>query len=119
MLGTPCTDSVGVIATVADQPLEGDTVEERLGLWAVGGLARRQQVAQRSAATIHQRVDLGGQAAARSAEVLLAAPSGPLAKRCALVMVASTITVSSASSGTPAVNNASQMPCCDQRRKRQ
>ncbi|MFZ1430963.1 MAG: hypothetical protein WAS21_29900, partial [Geminicoccaceae bacterium] len=41
-----------------------------------------------------------------------------LAKRCALVIVASTITVSSTSSGTPAVNGASQMPCCDQRRKR-
>ena len=28
--GTPCTDSVGVIATLAVQPLKGDTVEGRL-----------------------------------------------------------------------------------------
>ena len=43
-------------ASPADQALE-----QRLDMAAVGGLARRRQIAQRSAATIHQGVDLGGQ----------------------------------------------------------
>src|SRR4051794_34258985 len=40
-LGAPSADGIGVVAAIADQPLELDPVEQRFGARAIGGLARR------------------------------------------------------------------------------
>src|SRR4051794_25373042 len=94
VLGAPGADGIGVVGAVADEPGERYALEQRLGMAAVRGLARRQQVAQGPAATVGQDVDLGGQPATRPAEILLAAAASTAgeALRLALIKVAAHVT---------------------------
>jgi hypothetical protein len=68
----PVAQLVGAVAAVADQSLEGQALEQGPGLAVVGRLAGRQQEAQGPTEPVDDRVDLGGQATARTAERLLA-----------------------------------------------
>jgi hypothetical protein len=60
---------VGVISAVGDHPLHPDSVfNEQVGAPDVGGVARRQDEAERPADDIHERMDLGRTTAPRDAD---------------------------------------------------
>jgi hypothetical protein len=74
-----CPEPIAVEGFVADQRLDRDAVQQRLGADAVVALAGQQHEAREVAECVDQNHDLGGQAAARPADGLILSP--PL-RRC-------------------------------------
>ena len=69
----------GVIPLIGDDLLDGQVLEQRLGLGDIVHLPSRQEASHRVAAGVDDRVDLGTQATARAPErlgaVFFAAPA--------------------------------------------
>ena len=93
--------------------------QERFCLRAVAVLARGRVDADWQAERVDNRVQLGGQAAARAADGgSLSPPFAPVASAWTLEMVLSIRTYSKSGVSASAWNNRSHTPACDQRRNR-
>jgi len=81
------SDAIGVIAPVGDEPLHACGMPDQLiGRLHVGGVAGRQDQAERPAENIDERVDLGRPAATRDANCVgFRPPFPPPAQRWALM----------------------------------
>ncbi len=71
-LGDLFADGVGIVTTICEEGLDlvADHAEQRRKAMHIVGLARRQYEAEREAPGIASGVELGGEAAARSAKRL-------------------------------------------------
>ena len=88
-----CAKAIGIKAPIGEQVFEGKTADQALSLANVVDLACGQDEAERVAEGIDADVDLGAQAAARTADRLIFAPPfwAPDACWCARTMVESMI----------------------------
>lgn len=110
-------DGVAVVSLVGQHMASAKVFQQWFGLGAVGGIAGRQDEAQRIAQRIAQGMDFGRQAAARAANGLrlLIPPFAPALCWCARTMVASIMTNSKSGSSLKALKRLSQTPFSDQR----
>src|SRR4028119_1215639 len=112
-------EPVGVEGFVAEQGAEGDTLDQRLHADAVVALAGQQKEAHQGAESVDEGEDLGGQAAARAADGLIAGPPlAPLAFWWAVTMVPSIRAYSKSGSSDRHVKTRSNTPPFTQRRNR-
>jgi curved DNA-binding protein CbpA len=110
---------VGVIGGIGDDDIGGHAVDERSGLRSITGLAGGEDEAHRAAQAANGEMDLGGQAAARASDGLIASP--PFApQECwwARTMVESTIKYSKSGSSDSASKMRRQTPFSLHRLKR-
>src|SRR5918997_4756540 len=112
-------ESVGVESLVAEKGAEGEALDQRRHADAVVALAGQQKGAHQIAEGIDEGDDLGGQAAARAADGLIAGPPlAPLASWWAVTMVPSTRAYSKSGSSDRHAKTRSNTPPFTRRRNR-
>ena len=65
---------IGIVGRVGDDDIGVHALDERPGLRGITGLAGGQDEAYRASQASHGEMDLGGQAAARASDGLIASP---------------------------------------------